>query len=575
MKNSILFLLLIASSLFAENTDFSVIVKKPFDAALFDITQNYDRTISAVGFSKEFKQNANNSAISYDNAFDYLASVSSKYGSQMHLIQIDDNAKIVLSKHASLSRFNEAIAVVKTPTNGYFVGGYTLDGSLLILKLDANANIELFKTFGTKNYDKMSNLVLMSDGGVLAIGSSVTSRATTDRMFETGLGNNDIYITRFSKDGTLLWSKKYGTEYDDAGVDAVEAIDGSILVIGTTSYNKNRDVSFMRLTENGDRVWLKHYKDETNSDNLIIPRKIIRLKDNNFVIALSQYNDMQKEHIRLVKIDLYQNILADKEVFTTYPSAINDIKEFSDGSFIAVGYVKDTQNTDGLAMILDSNLEMLIQEHYGDENYDVFNAVTILHNSQAAVAGVHTDNNSQESNMWVLKLNKDASKVQITTSKTELKKELNKVFKDEINSKSIAIQDDLTLLLDNSAIYFDVSKYELNEKQKAYLDEFSKKLIPFLEKNKSLIQTLEVNGHTSSEWGNDKFTESYLKNEKLSLNRSYSVLSHIFKSQSLETQQWLYEILKGSGLSFSKNVIKNDIEDKNESRRVSFKLILK
>jgi hypothetical protein len=147
----------------------------------------------------------------------------------------------------------------------------------------------------------MNNLILMSDGGVLAVGSSISSGSSSDSMFNSGLGNNDIFITRFSKDG--------------------------------------------------NRVWLKHYQKQVNDGNTVIPKKIIRLKDNNFVLVLTQYNHMRKEHIRLIKFDLYQNILLDKEIFTTYPSEINDIKEYSDGKFIAVGYVKDTYNTDGLAMI--------------------------------------------------------------------------------------------------------------------------------------------------------------------------------------------------------------------------------
>ncbi|RUM64479.1 MAG: hypothetical protein DSZ04_02600, partial [Sulfurimonas sp.] len=235
-----LLLLLFTISLYATTSNYSIIVNKPFDAVLFDITQDYDRTISAVGFSKEYKNNSNR-PLSYTNAFDYLASVSQKFGSQMHLIKVDKTAKTILSKISNLPKFNKASALVKTPTNGYFIGGYTLDGSLLIIKLDERANLLYSRTFGTKNYDRMNNLILMSDGGVLAVGSSITSRSSSDNMFNTGLGNNDIFITRFSKDGQKLWSKKYGTIYDDEGIDAVEATDGSIIVIGTTSYEKNRD----------------------------------------------------------------------------------------------------------------------------------------------------------------------------------------------------------------------------------------------------------------------------------------------------------------------------------------------
>ena len=570
MKQLLLLTLLFLSALHSNTSDYSVIIDKPFNDALFDITEDYDRGISAVGFSKEFKQDSQANK-TYTNAFDYLSSISNKHGSQIHLLKLNDKAQILLSKAIKLSRFTEAVALAKTPTNGYYIGGYTLDGDLLILKVDSAGNIIFNKTFGTKNYDRMNNLILMSDGGVLAVGSSVTSRSAHDGIFETGLGQNDIYITRFSKDGAKLWSKKYGTQYDDRGIDAAEARDGSIVVVSTTSYAKNKDVTLMRITENGNKMWLKHYKSET----LITPRKIIRLRDNNFVLALSEYNNMQKEQIRLIKFDLYKNVLIDKKIFTTYPSTLNDIKEYSDGSFIGVGYVKDTYNTDGLVMILDSHLSMRNQEHYGKDQYDLFNAVTILHNSQAAAAGVHTKNNSQETNMWIAKFNRDGSLAQTSINVTDFHKKLNNIFKKEIDSKKIKVKEDLSIDFIDKALYFDISKYELTKKQKEFLDNFSKKLVPFLKANVDKISALEINGHTSSEWGTENFANGYIKNEKLSMNRSFSTLSYIFLNQSKPTQIKLSKILRGSGFSYSKKVMLNDKEDREKSRRVTFKIILR
>ena len=567
----ILLLLLLLISLNAK--DFSIIINKPFDSALFDVEEDYDRTISAVGFSKEFKKRDEKKV--YTNAFDYLENLSSKYGSQMHLIKVNNKAEILLSKISQLSKFNKAVSLVKTPTNGYYVGGYTLDGSLLIAKLDSNANIIFLKTFGTKNYDKMHNLLLLGDGGVLAIGSSFTSRDTGDNIFTTGLGNNDIFITRFSSTGEELWSKKYGTKYDDEGIDAVEAIDGSIVVVSTMASPTHRNVSFMRLSENGNRIWLKHYIKDTKNETLTVPKKIIRLKDNNFVVSLVQYNAQQKEHIRLVKFDLYENIIVDKEIFTTYPSGLNDIAEFSNGALIGVGYVKDIYNTDGLAMILDTNFKMLRQEHYGDENYDTFNALKILHNSQVAVVGAHTDNNSQEMNMWLLKLNRDLSLAQTATAVEDFYKKLCEIFKEEIENKEITISEDLTIKLIDKALYFNVGKYKLTSQQKNFLERFSKKLLPFLQANASKIETLEINGHTSSEWQTDNFAQRYLNNAKLSQNRSFSVMSYIFNKQSKSTQEFLSDILKESGLSYSKRVINNGVEDREKSRKVTFKIILK
>ena len=570
MKYIVISLFILLSSVWAKNTDYSIIIKKPFNEALLDITEDYDRGISAVGFTKDYKQTSMPDDGVYTNAFDYLESIANAQGSQMQLVKVDKGANIVLSKSAKLSRFNEAIAVVKTPANGYFIGGYTLDGDLLILKLSSGGSIIFNKIFGTKNYDRMNNLILLSDGGVLAVGSSITSRDKHDSLFETGLGLNDIYLTRFSKDGVKLWSKKYGTKYDDRGIDAVEASDGSIIVVSTTSYDNNKDITLMRVTQNGDKIWLKHYK----KGLFVTPYKIIKLKDNNFLLSLSQRNEIEKDQIRLIKFDLQRNILINKEIQTTYSSALYDIKEFSNGNIVGVGFVRDIYDTDGLAMILDSQLEMLNQEHYGDENFDTFNALSILHNSQIAIAGLNTNKKSQESNMWIVKLNDDLSMAQISTTTTEFYTKLLNLFKDEIAANKLIIKKDLSINFIDKSLYFKVGKYELTPKQKKFLLKFSNKLIPFLKANQEYIETLEINGHTSSEWGDANFTNRYLNNEKLSMNRSYSTISYIFKNQSKPTQIWLTKILRGSGFSYSKKVTLNETEDRKKSRRVTFKIIL-
>lgn len=566
----ILFLLL--TSLFAKQSDFSIIIDKPFNDALFDITEDYDRGISAVGFSKEFSESSkSHGPVTYTNAFDYLSSISSKdYGSRMHLLKIDNYADILINKAIKFTNFSEAVAVLKTPTNGYYIGGYTLDGSLVVLRLDADGNLIFSNIFGTKNYDRMSNLIMLSDGGVLAIGSSSTSRDINENSFKNGLGLSDIFLTRFSKDGKELWSKKFGTEYDDRGIDAAEANDGSIIVLSSTSYEKNENITLMRVTQNGDKIWLKHYKE----DDKVTAYKVIKLRDDNFLVSLSQQNSVFKEQIRLIKFDLQKNVLADKTINTNYSSALKDIKEYSDGKIIGVGYVKDSYNTDALAMILDSNLDLLNQEHYGSENYDIFNAVVILHNSQAAACGINTNENSQEANMWITKLNRDATMAQISVKIGSFYDELLKLFKPEIDAKKLIIKEDLTIEFIDKSLYFEVGKYELTKEQKLFLDAFANKLIPFMKRYKDSITSIEINGHTSSEWGNASFSTNYLKNEKLSMNRSYSTLSYIFVKQPRPTQIWLSEILRGSGFSYSKRVMINNIEYKEKSRRVSFKLIL-
>lgn len=566
----ILILLLLLTNSYSKQNDYSIVLDEPFNNALIDVGQDYDRSISAVGFKKEYKHN-NLSDEEYTNAFDYLESVANSHGSQMHLIKLDyKNAHIKLRRTAKFSKFNQAIALVKTPQNGYFVGGHTLDGALLVAKLDSNANVIFSKVFGTKNYDRMNNLILLSDGGVLSVASSTTTRDQYDDMFKTGLGLNDIFLTRFSKNGKKLWSKKYGTQYDDKGIDAVEARDGSIIVVGKTDYEKNKNVTLMRVGENGNKIWLKHFKNEQS----VTPYKIIRLRNNHFVLSLSVQNDMKKEQVRLIKFDVQKNILADKTIFTSYSSALKDIKEYSNSNIIGVGYTRDRYNTDGLVMLLDSDFALLHQDHFGDENYDEFNGVKILHNGESAIVGITTDEDSEESNMWILKLNKDLSLAQLSTKASNMYKNLTKLFQTEIQSGDIQIKEDLTINLISKSLQFKVGEYKLNKPQNKFLQKFSKKLFKFLRTNYEIVQSFSVNGHTSSEWGNANFSDAYLNNEELSMKRSFSTFSSMFSVQNESMKKWLTNILKGSGYNYSKKVVIDNKESKERSRRVSFKIEL-
>ncbi len=566
----ILTILLLVTSLSANKEDYSIIIDEPFNNSLVDITQNYDRTLTAVGFVKTYKTNSSKTGNAYTNAFDYLSSLSNKHGSQIHLVKVGKDTDILQRKSAKLSNFSEAVAITKTPENGYFVGGYTLDGLLFLLKTDSNGNLVFNKTFGTNNENTLNNIITLRDGGILAIGTSATTRSGKNDLFETGLGLNDIYLTRFTSNGTILWSKKYGTEYDDKGIDAVEAQDGSIVVLSQTNYDSFKNVTLMRVTENGDKVWLHHYKNEKNTT----PHKIIRLRDNNFLTSLSEEDDLRKEQIRLMKFDLQKNILLDKEIYTNYSSVLKDIKEYSNSNIIGVGSVKDKYNTDALAILFDSELNMLNQEHYGEENYDSFNRVVILHNSEAAAVGVNTNNESQESNMWLVKLNKDISISQVSSKSVNIYKELSDIFKHEISTHKLTIKEDLSIDFIDNKLYFKTAQYKLDESQKKFIKEFSDKLLPFLYKNRELVDTFEINGHTSSEWAGVDFTNSFLNNEKLSMNRSFNTLSYMYLSQGKNIQNWLAKVIKGSGLNFSKKITFNSVEDKEKSRRVSFKIIL-
>lgn len=569
MKKYILFLFLSTNVLLANNSDFSIIFDKHYENNLVSITQNYNRTLTTLGLTRNFNSN-NTYAQSYTNPFEYLASQSNKYGNELHLLQTDLDGNIQKDITIALGMFATPAALIKTPSDGYILGGSTAHGSFLVLKLSPDAKIEFQKEISNPNKDTMSTLVALEDGGILIVGTTNISRKTYGDIFDGGVGGHDISLIRLSKNAEIVWNKKFGSPDHDSGIDAVELSDGSFIVLGDSKTKDLFTTLILKVSENGDTIW----SEKIESKTMLIPKKLLNLKNQSVLVSLVEKDDVSKEQIRLLIIDSQKNILNDKQITTTYPSQLNDIALFANGDIFGVGSVRDTQNTDALIMRLDRNLKLICQDHFGDASYDSFDSLALLHNSQIAAVGKHTTQ-GEESNMWLMKFNDDCSVASRNKSAISLHKELSDIFSKEINEHAITISKDMFLSIEESALYFDVAEFNLKKNQKQFLDTLNQKLIPFIKKYHTIIESVEINGHTSSEWSGVDFATNYLNNAELSLKRSFSVLSYIFKSQDKKTQEILVKLLRGSGSSYKNKKMIEKIEDKEKSRRVTFKIILK
>ncbi|MDD2566554.1 MAG: OmpA family protein [Thiovulaceae bacterium] len=568
MKHSLYLSILFAAFAHAAPSDFSLVLEKNYENALVDVTQNYDRSITALGVTRNFQTPP--SQQSYSDPYEYLKSVSGDYGAQLHLVRVGLNGDLQKEQTIKLSGFATPASLLKTPNGGYFVGGSTHKGSFLLLKLSPQGDTEWHREFDATNKDTVNTLVALQDGGVLIVGTTFASRAPYENIFDSGIGGNDISVLRISKNGTALWSKRFGTQGNDFGIDAQELQDGSLMLLGNFKEKNSNGISLIKISQNGDMLWLHTLE----AKSLLHANKLTKLSNDDLLLSLTQIDDVGKKQIRLLKIDPQQNILKDKAFATVYPSELFDLKEFVNGDLFAVGEVRDAQNTDALVMRLDSELNLICQEHFGDQSFDTFKKMHILHNSQIAAVGKHTAPVSQEANMWLVKLNDDCTLAQ-RKEDGALHSELATLLEKEIDAKELSLAKNLLLELNENALYFEVGKYALTAEHKEFLDRFATKLIPFLVKYRHIIDTVEINGHTSSEWGDVDFTQGYLNNAKLSMNRSYSVLHYLFSKQDTQTKRYLTQMFKGGGWSYARKKMVEKTEDKEKSRRVTFKIVLK
>ena len=551
----------------ATAVDFNIIIEDNFNNALFSVTQDNDEHISAVGFTRV--RRASHSEEVYTNAFDYLHDNNKVTGEQIRMIQINSEAHITKDINFKLHQFNRATSILSTSNNDYYIGGYTLDGQLILSRLQQNGT-QVFQTlFGTKNYDRMHQLVQLRDGGVLAVGSSITSRSFNDPMFSGGLGLNDIYLTRFSREGKLLWTKKYGTSDDDNGISAVEANDGSIMVIASTAKGKNKNIILLRISEEGDKIWMKKYKRE----GVYEAHSIIKLKNNTFLANISMKKDT-KQLSRLVIFDIQKNILRDVELISDEGFILNDIKEHANGDFSAAAQMQKNGTIDAVALHFNSRLEILWQKIFTDDNYNTFNALSILRSGDLVFVGTHPKHQNEVSNMWIVKLDIDGEVVMLNANYASLYKSLQKEFKHEMLNHGLKISPSLRIHFSSNALKFKQGVFTLTSYQKEFLKNFSPRLMKVLRPYKNIIHSLNVDGHSSKEWNtNSTIDTRYLNNSKLSSKRAHSVHEFVYLHVEENDKKWLRKISQADANSYKKQLKEKSLN--RDAREVSFEIELK
>ncbi|MDE0020363.1 MAG: OmpA family protein [Candidatus Poribacteria bacterium] len=127
-------------------------------------------------------------------------------------------------------------------------------------------------------------------------------------------------------------------------------------------------------------------------------------------------------------------------------------------------------------------------------------------------------------------------------------------------------------------VLFKHASAELQDPFIGILNDFFPRYIRILaqDKYRDDIEEIRIEGHTSSKWGDFLPNKAYIRNMKLSQDRTRSVLEHVLNTVPSE-RKWTQKHLTANGLSSSKLRFKNDsnedkIEDEDQSRRVEFRV---
>jgi outer membrane protein OmpA-like peptidoglycan-associated protein len=161
-------------------------------------------------------------------------------------------------------------------------------------------------------------------------------------------------------------------------------------------------------------------------------------------------------------------------------------------------------------------------------------------------------------------------------TRTEIYDQLQIEFKDDLKKWNAEIdKQTLAFRFQEPDILFNVGDAEVKDKFKVILDDFFPRYIKVLKQYQPDIEEIRIEGHTSSEWSKNSAGDerTYFKNMELSQNRTRGTLEYCLMLPQIDSERdWIKHILTANGLSSSKPILVNGVEDTVHSRRVEFKV---
>jgi hypothetical protein len=204
------------------------------------------------------------------------------------------------------------------------------------------------------------------------------------------------------RDGNLEWLRSYdgGGGDDDAALGVCEAQDLSgYYVVGFYQWG---DIWLLKLNEDGDTLWTKHYGEFETFD---AGTDIRPTMDGNYVIfgSTASYGGPGGRDFILMKVDPDGNVLWQRLYGTDDDEDGYSVRETRDGGFILVGDT-DLNTNDYYVVRVDADGDVIWEGIYGDEGYQTAQDVCETKDGGYAVIGYTLTEGPDFQNPWLLKL---------------------------------------------------------------------------------------------------------------------------------------------------------------------------
>lgn len=280
--------------------------------------------------------------------------VTASYGhaKQMYLFKLNPEGELLWSKTYGGKKPDVGNKLIKAHDGGFLLMGYSssfenVRKGVFVVKVDDQGNVEWSKTYGGDLIDLGLDIITTSDGGYAIVGET--------NSFEAW--DYDIFCLKLDGNGQREWANVIGADSIDYGFSIVEVDDGYVIGCETTSFEgSDWDILLTKINKKGDVNWSKLYKGarDDNGDHLI------RIGDEHFgLVGSTESAGKGTRDILFMKTDLKGDVIQWQTMGGSVSQEPKYIKKVEKDGYIIGGFSNsfnpEHQGEDALIVRLAEN----------------------------------------------------------------------------------------------------------------------------------------------------------------------------------------------------------------------------
>jgi uncharacterized delta-60 repeat protein len=184
------------------------------------------------------------------------------------LTKYSSNGNFEWTKKWGTTRYDWGLDIAIDSNDYIYVTGYTrgsMDGTnlgdydLFLTKYSTDGSLVYTKQWGTDDVDKANGIAIDSNNNIYITGYTMGS------LDGTNLGLGDLFLTKYTSDGSLVWNLQWGTNNYDGGEGIMIDSNNNIYVTGCTKGDINGtnleycDIILSKYTPDGTIIWTKQW----------------------------------------------------------------------------------------------------------------------------------------------------------------------------------------------------------------------------------------------------------------------------------------------------------------------------